>query len=245
MILFQRAIPKISLTFDIGACITPDAPINHCMIYCATKPYQYSHIIVKTLVEDWLRTARQPYPPDRPIINLKFEYVSTIHRDRLFQNGYSVLCLIPGLPPILHWGCPGNVSMHDLMGMATVIKTFLYYYETDLKPTIARRLQCTYPVDYPQETRCCRAMVHELFRQVSNAAREQRIAYGRSELYVAPENTCEDEYFYMLWHTSKAYRIRVDFDNFDLKFLVPQKLFDLFDSCFGAELTYHMVPEGE
>lgn len=244
--ILQRAIPKFSLTFDKEACTQPNAKINHAMIYCASKPQQYSHFIVKALVEDWLRTAREPFVPARPNINMRFEYVTADDRDRLFHNGYSLLYLIPGRGPIVHWGYPGDVGLLDLMGMATIIKTFVHYYETVLKIEIAKILQSTRGDDHGDKIRC-RLMVQDLFRQVTHAAYAQRVAYGRGELYVPPENTNEDEYFLMVWHhmSSRAYTIRVDFDNFDLKFTVDPHLMDLFGSVFGSDLTYLMVPREE
>lgn len=245
--ILERAIPKFSLTFDRDACLTQGAKINHCMIYCSAKPSQYTHFIVRALIEEWLQTAREPFVQARPNLNMRFEYVSQVERDALFHNGYSILHHRPGFGPILQWGYPSDVSLTDLMGMATVIKTFMHHYETELKFTIAKTLQSVHPVDDLFELQRCRVLVHELFRQVSNAARDQRIAYGRGDLYAPPAHTSEDEYFHMVWQfmSSRAYNIRVDFENFELKFTVPDKLFDLFDSCFGRELTYLMVPQGE
>lgn len=241
------AIPKFSLTFDRAACITPDAKINHAMIYCAAKPQQYSHFIVKTLVEDWLHNSRDPIGRTHPKINMRFEHLPAADRDRIFHNGYSILHLQPGFGPVLHWGIPGGVALSDLIGMATVIKTFIHEYETELKFTIAKTLQSAHPVDDQFEIQRCRVLVHELFRQVTHAAYAQRVVYGRGELYVPPENTCEDEYFHMVWHhmTAHAYKIRVDFDNFDLKFTVDPHLMDLFGSVFGSDMTYLMVPREE
>lgn len=248
MILFQRAIPKISLTFDRDACTTPGAKINHCMIYCAAKPAQYTHFIVKALLEDWLLKAREPYFPDRPSINLRFDSLPAADRDQIFHNGYSILYLIPGKGPVLHWGYPGDVGLIDLMGMATLIKTFQHYYETELKFEIAKLLQSVHPVETHFEIQRSRLGVQNLFQQIANTAYAQRVAFGgRGDLYVPPEKTSEDEYFHMVWHymTGRAHTIRVDFENFELKFRVPQKLFDLFDTCFGQEITYLMVPQGE
>lgn len=245
--ILQRAIPKFSLTFDREACTQPNAKINHAMIYCAVKPQQYSHFIVKAMVEDWLRNAREPFVPGRPDLNMRFEYVPAADRDRLFHNGYSLLYLIPGRGPIIHWGYPGDVGLLDLMGMATIIKTFVHYYETELKITIAKTLQGAHPVDDQFEIQRCRLLVHDLFQRVTHNAYAQRVAYGRGELYIPPENTSEDEHFLMVWHhmTARAYTIRVDFDNFDLKFTVDQRLMDLFGSVFGSDMTYLMVPREE
>lgn len=246
MIIFRRAIPKISLTFDKDACLSPGAKVNHCLIYCAARPTQFNHFIVKTLIEDWLQNSRDPLERPHPNLNIRFENLLHADRDRIFHNGYSILHLQPGFGPVLHWGILDDVALSDLMGMATVIKTFVRHYETDLKFKIAKILQGSRGED-PGDLIHCRMMVQELFRDVSNAAISQRIAYGRGQLYAAPENACEDEYFHMVWHymSARAYNIRVEFNNFDLKFLVPQKLFNLFDTCFGTELTYYMVPQGE
>lgn len=247
MIFLRRAIPKFSLTFDKAACITPGAKINHCMFFCSAKPKQYTPFIVRALIEDWLLNAREPFVQPRPNLNMRFDYVSQVDRDTMFHNGYSILHMRPGYGPILQFGYPGDVGLIDLMGMATIIKTFQYYYETELKFTIAKILQSAHPVDDLFEIQRCRVLVHDLFRQVEQAAYMQRVAYGRGELYVPPENQSEDEHFRMVWHhmTARAYSIRVDFENFELKFTVPDKLFDLFDTCFGSELTYLMVPQGE
>lgn len=246
MILFQRTIPKISLTFDRDACISPGAKVNHCLIYCSAQPTQHNHFIVKTQIEEWLRNSRDPFERQHPKISIRFEHLPHDDRDRMFHNGYSIMYLQPGFGPVLHWGILDGVALSDLIGMATVIKTFLHYYETDLKFQIAKILQCSRGEDRVDLIHC-RMMVQELFRDVSNSAISQRLAYGRNQLYAPPENTSEDEYFHMVWHymSARAYQIRVEFNNFDLKFLVPQKLFDLFDSCFGQELTYHMIPQGE
>lgn len=246
MILFQSAIPKISLTFDRDACLAPGAKVNHCLIYCSARPTQYTHFIVKTLIEDWLRNSRDPIGRTHPNVNMRFDHLPAADRDRIFHNGYSILHQQPGFGPVLHWGIPGDVALSDLIGMATVIKTLIHEYETGLKLRIAQILQSTRGGDAGDIIRC-RVMVHETFHNICNEARNQRIAYGRGQLYVPPENTCEDEYFHMVWYYMSAhtYNIRVDFENFDLKFTVPQKLFDLFDTCFGQELTYHMIPQGE
>jgi hypothetical protein len=244
VIRLQRAIPKINVTFDKAACLTPGPPINYCMVYCSARPTHHSHFIVRAMLEEWLINAREPYTRARPQIMLRFDHTSAAERDAIFQNGYSLLHHHPGIGPMVNWGYPGDVSLLDLMGLATVIKTFEHEFENDLKFKIAGTLQCSLDTD---DLLRSRHMVHERMREISDTAIAHRIAYGRGRLYVPPENTLEDEYFHIEWHsmTARPYVVRVDFENFELKYTVPQKLIDLFGSCFGYDLTYRMVPQGE
>lgn len=246
MILMQRAIPRISVSFDVNACNQQKSPITSCVIFCSAEERQHSHFVVKSLIEDWLRNVREPYATGRPNLNLKFRSVKPIDRDQILHNGYSVLHQHPGIGPVLHWGFPGGVSLIDLMGMATVIKTFNHYYDMELKSDIAQKLQIIHPVDEPAILNYCRQMVHTLFEGVTNMARMQRLCAGKESLVVHDPFAFENDYIKMQWQHAigRYFGILVVFENFDLKYVVPPHLFDLFDSCFGPELTYRMVPEG-
>lgn len=243
--ILQQAIPRISVSFDKAACNQPNSPVTSCVIFCDAKQRQFHHFIVQTMIEDLLRNPRDHLSKMRPNLNLKFDHVSQVDRDQIFHNGYSILYRNPGYGPVMQWGYPGGVSMIDLMGIASVIKTFNYEFDNHMKVEIARTIQtASYLMIDRDELPRCRLMMHDRFHQISDLSRNLRLSISRDPIYTPPPTPHEDSFFEIHWQfsTSQSYTIYVDFENFELSYAVPQHLFDLFDSCFGPELTYRMHP---
>lgn len=242
----QRAIPRINITFNKEACMAKGAAVNYSMIYCDADETPHAHFVAQTMVENWLRHARETNTHIRPYPNLSYRRMSHADCDKIYANGYSIMRLVVGVGPVLHWGHPNDVSVLQLMNMATIIKTFQHYFDTELKMRIADKLNSKHSLDFESSIEHSRFLVHDLMIQVSRVATAHRLVYGKRDLYQEPASQIEDEYF-DLWfqfpgYSPEGYKIRVSFENFNLRYTVPRKLFDLFDSGFGSEFTQHMVP---
>uniref|UniRef100_A0AB39CDL4 Uncharacterized protein n=1 Tax=Pseudomonas phage HRDY3 TaxID=3236930 RepID=A0AB39CDL4_9VIRU len=238
----QKAVPNIIPVFDLDACITGRGVVSQPYVYVAAKETPVARFAAKTLLEKALREVDEhgAFPP----LNWPgFEWQrgpTMVQRDRLFENGYSLLHLRPGYGPVVHWGTVGDsrVFLMDLVCIGTILKTWIHYFRQEAQPRFAS-ICMQYPADAAYHI--WRNEIQDLSRQVYMAARSARMLYGKDPLFIHDE---DGDFTMMVWRSpGHEYKLKFVHSNFDIKIQVGPELWFAFNNCFGPDTLYHLTTD--